>query len=128
MADEDIKSCVQGESYRLRSGAAQPICTTNEYDSSGCICNENQSGPNIRFVKQTFGVEKRIVKNYRATALLAESNDMIGLNPQGTMESASYQATQYITKEGEIIFTGQEQMLPEYMTEDQMPGVSDFIF
>ena len=53
---------------------------------------------------------------------------MIGLNPQGTMESASYQATQYVTKEGEIIFTGQEQMLPEYMTEDQMPGVSDFIF
>lgn len=127
MAD-DIKSCVQGESYRLRSGAAQPICASNEYDTQNCICNEDQSGPTMKFIKQSFGVEKRVIKNYRATAQLAESNDMIGLNPQGTMESASYQATQYVTKEGEIIFTGQEQMLPEYTTEDQMPGVSDFIF
>ena len=124
----DIKSCIIGESYKLRAGAAQPICTVNDHDTQNCMCNEDQSTVNIRFIKQSFGAEKRVVKNYKATTQLAESADMIGLNPQGTMESASYQATQYVTKEGDIIFTGQEQMLPEYITEDNMPGVSNFIF
>lgn len=127
MADENVKSCVNGDSYRLRAGTAQAVCTTNDYDTMNCMCNENQSSIGIKFIKQSFGAEKRTVKNYRATAQLAESADMIGLNPQGTMESASYQATQYITKDGEVIFTGQEQMLPEYTTEENMPGVQQFL-
>lgn len=123
-----VKSCVEGESYRLRAGTAQAICTSNDYDTMNCMCNENQSNVSIRFVKQSFGVEKRVVRNYRATDQLAESADMIGLNPQGTMESASYQGTQYVTKDGEVIFTGQENLLPEYTTEENMPGVSNFLF
>jgi len=128
MADEEVISCVEGESYRLRAGTPQAICTSNPHDTENCMCNQDQTGVSISFVKQSFGAEKRVVKNYRATTQLAESSDMIGLNPTGDLESASYQATQYIDKNGEVIFTGQEQLLPEYITEKNMPGVSNFIF
>jgi len=112
----DINSCVVGTSWKLRSGQPQMVC--------GCLCDRSTS----YYIMQTFGVERREVKNYKATTQLLESNDFIGLNPDAEFESASYNASTYLTADGEIIFTGQEQKLPEYINESLMPGVESFEF
>jgi hypothetical protein len=121
----DIKSCVQGESFKLRAGTPQPVCATNTTD---CLCNEDQSGPTTQFILQTFGAEKRVVNSIKATTRILASEDFIGLNPQADYESASYQGTNYTDADGEVMFTGQEQSIPEYTTEDQMVGVTNFQF
>lgn len=121
----DIKSCSEGESYRLRAGTPQPICATSTTD---CLCNEDQTAPTTQFVIQSFGAEKRTVNSLKATTRLLASEDFIGLNPQGDYESASYQGTNYTDSDGEVMFTGQEQSIPEYTHENQMPGVTDFQF
>jgi hypothetical protein len=108
------KSCVEGVSWKLRAGQPVPV--------AGCLYNPN----NIKFVLQTFGAEKRVVKNYKATTDILESKDFIGLNPDAEFESANYSATQYITQDGEVVFTGQERKNAEYINEDEVPGVKDF--
>lgn len=104
-------SCVKGVSFKLRAGqpAAQKGCPT---------------GQTTGFVMQTFGGEKRQRRVYKATTEIAESNDMIGLNPEGELESASYQGTQYVSKDGDLILSGEEVELVEYVDEAQIPGVS----
>lgn len=112
MADQ---SCIKGVSFRLRSGQPQP--------QKGC-----PAGRTTKFVMQTFGGEKRVTRTYRATIDLAESNDMIGLNPNADLESASYQGTQYVSKDGDLFFSGQEVEVVEYIDEEEVPGVSNFEF
>ncbi len=109
----DIKSCVNGVSFKLRAGQPVPVC--------GCLCDIN----NLRYVLQSFGGERREVRNYKATTVLLESKDFIGINPDADYESASYNASQYITQDGEVIFTGQERTTPTYINEDEIPGVKD---
>lgn len=123
MAD-NFKNCTIGESFELSAGQPQPICTGDPYDTTNCICHP---GSQIRYVMQTFGGKKRTTINHRATTQLLESNDFIGLNADAEYESASYQGTQYVTKDGEVVFTGREQKRVEYIGESEVPGVSDFV-
>ena len=109
------ESCVKGVSYKLRSGQPQA--------QKGC-----PAGLTTGFVMQTFGGEKRTVRNYKATVEIAESNDMIGLNPNAELESASYQGMQYVSKDGDLFLSGQEVELVEYVDETDVPGVANFEF
>jgi hypothetical protein len=110
-------NCVEGTSWKLRMGQPQLVC--------GCPCTIT---PDKTFIIQTFGVEVRTVKNYKATTEILESKDFIGLNPEAEYESASYNGTQYISTGGEVILTGQENKIPEYVDESEMPGVENFEF
>jgi hypothetical protein len=114
MADKP-QSCVEGKSWKLRASQPMLMC--------GCLCNLS----NTRFVMQTFGGEVQSTKTYKATTDILESNDFIGLNPTAEYETANYNASQYITQDGEVIFTGQERKLSEYINEDDIPGVTDFL-
>ena len=111
------KSCHEGVSYKLRTGQPQSIC--------GCPCTSSAQAR--MFVMQSFGAERRAVKSYRATTEILESNDFIGMNPEAVFESASYNALPYTSGNNELFFQGQEQSIPTYIDESQMPGVSDFI-
>lgn len=113
MADE--VSCVKGISYKLRSG--QPLA------QKGC-----PAGLTTGFVMQTFGGEKRVTRTYSNTTQIVESNDMIGLNPDAELESASYQGTNYMSKGGELVLSGQEVELVQYIDETKVPGVANFTF
>ena len=108
------KSCIEGQSFRLR--AAQPALMC------GCLCNL----ANARFVWQTFGGEIQDTKTYKVTTEILESSDFIGLNPKAEFETANYSATSYITQDGEVIFTGQERKIVQYVSEDDIPGVTQF--
>jgi len=109
------KSCVKGVSYKLRAG--QPLA------QKGC-----PAGLTTGFVMQTFGGEMRTTRTYKATSEIAESNDMVGLNPEGELESASYQGTNYVSAEGELLLSGQETETVRYVDESKIPGVSNFTF
>jgi hypothetical protein len=82
----------------------------------------------INYVLQSFGGEIRQTRNYKATSQLLESEDFIGLNPEASFEGAQYNASQYVNSDGEIVFTGQERKIPEFVNEDEIPGVKDFSF
>jgi hypothetical protein len=112
MAEE---SCVKGVSFKLRAG--QPLA------QKGC-----PAGLTTGFIMQTFGGEKRVTRTYKATTEIAESNDMIGLNPNAELESASYQGTQYVSKDGHLLLSGQEVELVQYIDEADVPGVNNFEF
>jgi hypothetical protein len=105
------KSCIKGVSYKLRSG--------QQMAQKGC-----PAGLTTGFVMQTFGGEKRQKRVYRATSEIVESNDMIGLNPNAEFESASYQGTNYVSIDGELLLSGEEIELVEYVDETEIPGVS----
>jgi hypothetical protein len=115
----DLESCVLGTSYKLRAGAPAPVCNS-------CPCTMTKGS--INYILQSFGGEIRYTRNYRATSQLLESEDFIGLNPEAEWETAQYNATQYINNDGEVVFTGQERKIPEFVNEDQIPGVVDFSF
>jgi hypothetical protein len=82
----------------------------------------------INYVLQAFGGEEREVRNYRATTVFLESEDFIGLNPEGVYEGAQYTATNYINSDGDVIFTGQERKRSVFIDEEDIPGVKDFMF
>jgi hypothetical protein len=109
------KSCIKGFSYKLRAGTAQA--------QKGC-----PAGRTTGFIMQTFGGEKRVTRTYKATTEIAESKDMIGLNPEAELESASYQGTQYVSREGDLLLSGQEVELVQYIDETKVPGVANFKF
>jgi hypothetical protein len=113
-----INSCSVGESWKLRSG--QPILMC------GCPCTITPG--TISYVMQTFGAELAEVRNYRATTQLLESADFIGINPDGEFETASYNASNYVTSNNEVVFTGQEKKIATYINEDDVPGVEAFTF
>jgi hypothetical protein len=111
-----VRSCTKGVSYKLRCGQPQP--------QRGCP----STNPTREFVLQTFGGERRTVRTYKATNEILESNDMIGLNALAEFESASYQGTNYTNKDGDLLLTGQETELVEYIDESKIPGVKNFTF
>lgn len=115
----DLESCVLGTSFKLRAGQPAPVCDS-------CPCSMSKGS--INYVLQSFGGEIRQTRNYKATSQLLESEDFIGLNPEGEWETAQYNATQYVNSDGEVVFTGQERKIPEYVNEDMIPGVVDFSF
>jgi hypothetical protein len=113
-----IKSCSEGSSWRLRTGQPVLMC--------GCPCKITPG--TVYYVMQTFGGEEREVRNFRATTELLESSDFIGINPEGEFEGANYSASQYVTSDGDIVFTGQERKIVNYINEDDVPGVEAFTF
>lgn len=110
------KSCVKGVDFRLRAGQPQP--------QRGCPTGNLTTG----FVLQSFGGERRTTRTYKATTEVIESSDLIGLNPDAQFESATYQGTQYVSKDGELFLSGQEIEMVEYIREEDVPGVSTFEF
>jgi hypothetical protein len=112
-----LESCIKGISWKLRAGSPMPIC-----DSCPCTMKKGS----IRYVLQSFGGEKRDTRTYKATSQLLESEDFIGLNPEAQWESAQYNGTQYIDVDGNIEFSGQERGVPVWISEDEIPGVTDF--
>jgi|WetSurMetagenome_2_1015567.scaffolds.fasta_scaffold856560_1 hypothetical protein len=113
----NIKSCTEGVSWRLRASQPMPVCG---------VCQLVYNASQVRYVIQTFGAEQRAVKSYKATTELLESKDFIGLNPEAEFETANYNATQYITIDGEVLFAGQEKKIATYVDESEIPGVADF--
>jgi hypothetical protein len=109
-----MKNCSVGESVKLRAGQPKPVC--------GCPCVQK---PSNQLILQTFGGERRQVLSYKATTELLASKDFVGMNPEGEFDSASYQATQYVSRDGDVFFSGQEHKLPTYVSEDMIPGVSE---
>ena len=109
-----MQNCVVGQSTKLRAGQPQPIC--------GCPCVQKVSN---QLVLQTFGGEVAQVNSYKATLQLLESGDFVGMNPDGEYENASYQATQRVSKDGEVFYSGQEHKYPTYVNEDMIPGVRE---
>jgi hypothetical protein len=115
----ELESCVVGVSYKLRAGQPAPVC-------DACPCSMTKGS--INYVLQSFGGEIRQTRNYKATSQFLESEDFIGLNPEGEWETAQYAGTQYVGSDGEIVFTGQERKVPTFVDEDEIPGVKDFSF
>lgn len=107
------KACIVGKEYRLRAGQPQA--------QKGCPSNQTS-----KFILQTFGGELRETINYKATDELLASTDMVGLNAAGEFESANYQGTQYVGKNGDFLFTGQEVKIVQYISEDEVPGIKGF--
>lgn len=66
-----------------------------------------------KFIVQTFGVEKTVIKTYEATTNLLKSEDMAG-QPGGKHISASYQRLPYLTTWGEQVFGGTETEKPVF--------------
>jgi hypothetical protein len=122
MADTQI--CVLGESWKLRAAEPQVSFDT---PSDDCICVISKTRV-PRFILQTFGAEKRVVRSYKATTRLLASLDFVGLDPDSEYETASYNATTYTDQNGNVVFQGQETKVPTYLPESQMPGVSNFKF
>jgi hypothetical protein len=109
------KSCIKGVSHRLRAG--QPVV------QKGC-----PSGGTTSYVLQSFGAERRTTHTFRATDSILCSSDFIGLSQSAEYETANYQGTNYVSKDGDILLSGQEVKIVEYISESQMPGVNNFIF
>lgn len=105
--------------YTIRASALQPI-------GNGCPTN-GISG----FIYQTFGAEKGTVIIHSATTKILKSADMQGMKA-GNEEDSEYRGTTYIrasysgrglrTTDGDIVFSGQEEKIPEFIDESQVPG------
>ena len=117
-ADENgaVASCTKGIDYKLRAGTPAP--------QRGCP----SLPPTRGFILQTFGGEMKVSNVYYATDTICESNDMIGLRPDAPYESANYQGTIYMSKNGDMLLTGTEVHITQYIQESQVPGVSNFKF
>ena len=110
-------SCINTYGYKLRAGQPTLICAE---DSEHCEC---APGNRTSFVMQSFGTEVITGRTYSATDTLPISVDFIGMSPDGTLESASFNATQYTTLDGHLVWQGTEQLLTTYDEEDIIPGI-----
>ncbi|HEC66287.1 MAG TPA: hypothetical protein ENI23_13440 [bacterium] len=105
--------------YQVRSGGLQPA------GSGSC------PSPIQKFYLQTFGAYKTKVDIFDATAVLLKSNVFQGLK-DGDVEDESYRNTTYTRAsysgralrdtDGNIIFSGQEERVQEFIDEDSVPG------
>jgi len=105
--------------YTIRASSLQP-------KGSGC-----PTGIPEEYIFQTFGADKTIVDVLSATTTLLKSADMQGLKP-GDEEDPSYRATTYTkasysgrglrTTDGDIVYSGQEEHVSEFVDENEVPG------
>ena len=105
--------------YQIRASSLQP-------KGSGCPTSSVLS-----YVFQTFGGQKTTVDVKDATTVLLKSADMQGLKP-GDEEDPNYIATTYTkasysgrglrTTDGDIVFSGQEEHILEFIDEEEVPG------
>lgn len=100
MADAFIEAL----SYRLRTSGVVP------------------GGPagGGEFILQTFGAEKVTTRVWPSKTVLLESDDMRGLG--GDYESASFQGSNLRTEGGDFSFSGQAQLPPDFIDENEIPG------
>jgi hypothetical protein len=110
------ESCINSNGWKLRAGQPQVVCARSSED---CECS-----PGIRntMVLQSFGMEVITGRQYMATDTLPLSTEFIGMSTDGTLENANFNASQYSTLQGELVYQGSEQLLTTYSTEDHMPG------
>jgi hypothetical protein len=95
---------------------------------SGC-----PTGTPDSYYFQTFGASKIKVTVHSATTTLLKSSDMQGLKP-GDEENSSYRDSTYTkasyscrglrTTDGDIVFSGQEEHVAEFVDEDSVPNWS----
>ena len=105
--------------YTIRGSSLQPV-------GDGCPMSSITG-----FVFQTFGATKTTIVVHSATTELLKSSDMQGMK-EGNEEDASYRNTTYTrasysgrglrTTDGDIVFSGQEEKVPEFVDESQVPG------
>lgn len=105
--------------YQIRASNLQP-------KGSGC-----PTGTPTQYFYQTFGGQKIIVDVYDAKTTLLKSSDMQGLKP-GNEESPTYRASTYTkasysgkgmrTSDGSLVFSANEEHVPEFVEESEVPG------
>lgn len=113
---------IQIERYRVRGSGIQP-------KSSGC-----PSGTPTEYFYQTFGAERSVCDVYEAKTTLLKSIDFQGLKAgdeedvtyrESTFIKASYSGRPLRTTDGELVFNAQEDHVPSFEDEDDVPGWSD---
>ena len=72
------------------------------------------------FILQSFGAEKQQVDIHTATTSVLKSDNMWGQG--GTYTGASYQRLNYLTLNCQQVFSGQEEHIPDFIDEDEIPG------
>ena len=107
--------------YTIRASSLQP-------KGSGC-----PTGTPDEYIYQTFGATKTTIDVHSATTTLLKSSDMQGLKP-GDEEDSSYRASTYTkasysgrglrTTDGDIVFSGQEEHVAEFVDESEVEGWS----
>lgn len=105
--------------YTIKSSSPQP-------KGAGC-----PTGVPNEYILQTFGASRIKVDVKSATTELLKSEDMQGLKP-GDEEDSNYRETTYTkasyscrglrTTDGDIVFSGQEEHVSEFVDEDEVPG------
>ena len=107
--------------YHIRAGSLQPV-------GAGC-----PTGIPTEYIYQTFGASKTITDSYDATIQFLKSSDMQGLSPgdetdpsyrNNTYVRASYSGKALRTTDGDMVFSGQEEHVSEFVEEEEVPGWS----
>ncbi len=96
---------IEALSYRLRTSGVVPGGPAGGGD----------------FILQTFGAEKVTTRAWPSKTILLESDDMRGLG--GDYVSASFQGSNLKTEDGNFSFSGQAQLPPDFIDENEIPGV-----
>lgn len=110
---------IQVTKYQIRASSLQPV-------GAGC-----PTGTPTEYIYQTFGALKTLIDVYDAKTTLLKSNDMQGLKP-GDEEDANYRASTYTrasytgkplrTTDGTLVFSAQEEHIPDFVEESEVPG------
>jgi hypothetical protein len=110
---------IQVIKYTIRASSLQP-------KGSGCPTSSISE-----YIFQTFGGEKAVIDVYSATTTILKSSDMQGLKP-GDEEDPAYRETTYTkasyscrglrTTDGDIVYSGQEEHIAEFIEEEDVPG------
>jgi len=111
------ESCSLNKSYKLRCSQPVLVCSDN---TQQCEC---APGRRTTMVISSFGLDIINGRTIQATDNLPLSIDFIGISPDGTLESANFNATQYLTKDGDIVWNGQEIPPTQHELELEMPGI-----
>ena len=89
--------------YKLRAAGLSPI----------------QPG---QFLSQTFGAIRNRVTTYPATTTITKSDEFAGASTLGDYISANFQRLNYLTEEGDRVFSGQTVEKDVFLDEDAIPG------
>jgi hypothetical protein len=111
---------IQINKYKISYGGVQPV-------ESGC-----PSGVPYEYVYQTFGAYKTIVDVQDAITDLKKSSDMQGQKPTDNVEDQAYIDSTYSrisysgralrTTDGEMVFSGSEEHIEQFVDEGLVPG------
>jgi len=110
---------IQVIKYEIRASSLQPV-------GAGC-----PSGTPSEYIFQVFGGMKTVIDVYDAKVEILKSNDMQGLKP-GDEEDPDYRANTYTKAsysgrglrdtDGNLVYSGQEEHVSEFVNEDEVPN------